>query len=71
MDKPIIGLLEAARLYGIPAPWLKDEAAAGSIPHLRIGRQLFFNPDALGDSLARLAGRPDAVARPSREAANA
>jgi hypothetical protein len=46
----------AARLR-LPADWLRDEALAGRIPCLRIGRKLLFSPDAVERALAERAGR--------------
>lgn len=42
--EPFVSLLTAAQSLGVPAAWLKSEAKAGRVPHLRAGRRLLFNP---------------------------
>ncbi|MFO0840681.1 MAG: DNA-binding protein [Phycisphaerae bacterium] len=52
----------AARL-GVPASWLRAEALAGRVPHLRAGRRLLFNPTAVeGILLDRAAGGAKGIA---------
>ena len=47
----------AARL-GLPKAWLMNEADAGRLPCLRIGRRMLFNIDAVERALsARAAGQ--------------
>ncbi len=36
-----------ARRLRLPAKWLRAEAEAGRIPHLRAGAVLLFDPDAV------------------------
>ena len=36
-----------ARRLGLPAAWLKSEAEAGRLPHLRTSRRLMFNLNAV------------------------
>lgn len=38
-----LSLRRAAARLGVPANWLRREAHAGRVPHLRVGRRLFFN----------------------------
>lgn len=46
----------AARL-GVPAAWLRAEVEAGRVPHLRVGRRVMLNPQAVERVLlARQAG---------------
>ena len=52
----------AAKAIGVPWPWLKAEAAAGRVPHLRAGRTVLFNVAAVRDALARRAAEPPAIA---------
>ncbi|MGD8453218.1 MAG: hypothetical protein PVJ57_15475 [Phycisphaerae bacterium] len=40
-------LRRAAARLGVPAAWLRAEAHAGRVPHLRVGRRLLFNPAAV------------------------
>ena len=44
-DEPkVVGLGAAARLLGVPAKWLRSEAEAGRLPHLKAGDVLLFDP---------------------------
>ena len=53
----LVALPALARRLKIPAAWLKEETAAGRIPHLRAGRRLLFNVEAVKRCLlARAAG---------------
>lgn len=40
---------------GVAPAWLKAEADAGRVPHLKIGRRLFFNPELVEQALLNLA----------------
>ena len=40
-------LRRAAVRLGVPAAWLRAEADAGRVPHLRVGRRLMVNPQAV------------------------
>jgi excisionase family DNA binding protein len=42
--------LVASRL-GVPAAWLRAEAEAGRLPHLRAGRQILVHPDQVEKAL--------------------
>jgi len=46
-----------ATQLGVPAAWLRREAAAGRLPHLRAGRRILVNRTAIEKALARLAER--------------
>jgi excisionase family DNA binding protein len=39
----------AGRLLNVPASWVAAEARAGRIPHVRLGRYVRFEPEALRD----------------------
>ena len=41
-----------SRRLNLPAAWLKEEAKQGRLPHLRIGRQIRFNQEAVQRVLA-------------------
>lgn len=48
--KPSHELLDAAaagELLNVPKSWVLAEARAGRIPHVRLGRYVRFEPDAL------------------------
>jgi len=38
-----IPLVQTAKILGLPRDWLTREAEAGRIPHIVIGRQMYFN----------------------------
>lgn len=46
-SESFIPLRLAAVRLGVPAAWLRVEADAGRIPHLRIGRRLLVNPQTV------------------------
>jgi hypothetical protein len=41
--------------------WLRDEAEAGRIPHLKAGKALLFDPEAVERVLVERAGREGVV----------
>lgn len=53
----------AARL-GVPIAWLKSEAQADSVPHLKIGRRLMFNCEAVERALLERADQAKGIAVP-------
>lgn len=48
-DQPesFLPLRRVAVRLGVPAAWLRAEADAGRIPHLRVGRRMLLNPQAV------------------------
>ena len=36
-----------ARRLRVPANWLREEAMAGRVPHLKAGKALLFDPEAV------------------------
>jgi hypothetical protein len=54
----LLSLARAARRVGITARWLRDEAAAGRVPHLRAGTRYLFDLAALTQSLSDRAAQP-------------
>lgn len=44
-----------ARRFGLPASWFREEAEAGRLPCLKVGRRLFFNLVAVEQALAERA----------------
>jgi len=44
----------------VPIRWIKAEAEAGRLPHLKVGRRFFFNIDAIRAALAERAANPGA-----------
>ena len=53
-------LNQLARRTLLPAAWLKQEAEAGNLPCLRVGRRFLFAPEAVNHALLELAKRPTA-----------
>jgi excisionase family DNA binding protein len=45
MASPLLPLAELAKLLRVPASWLRDEAIAGRLPHLRAGSAILFDFD--------------------------
>ena len=50
-DKKPLYLRAMARQLGVPATWLRTEAEAGRIPHLRAGSVLLFDPEMVQQTL--------------------
>jgi hypothetical protein len=61
-EAALISLPEMADRLGVPPLWLKEQAEAGRVPHLKVGRKLMFAPTTAeaavlamaGDSMAKL-----------------
>lgn len=53
-----ISLRVAAARLGVPAAWLKSEAEANRIPHLRAGRRILVNVRAVRAALIERSGQP-------------
>jgi excisionase family DNA binding protein len=51
----LLSLPELSKLLHLPEDWLRAEADAGRIPHLRIGKRYRFNRDAVVRTLAERA----------------
>ena len=54
----VLILLRMSRRAGVPVAWLREQADAGHIPHLKAGTRYLFNVVATFDALATLAARP-------------
>ena len=55
-EVPIIcSLPELAEILNLPKAWLRAEADAGRLPHLKIGYRYRFDPRAVQEVLAALA----------------
>ena len=57
MENELISLIGLARELNLPPAWLKAEASAGRLPHLRVGKRLRFNREPVARALAERAGR--------------
>jgi excisionase family DNA binding protein len=56
-DSSPIGVAELAARLRLPIRWIKAEAKAGRLPHLRAGRHWLFNKQALLTHLTDRASR--------------
>lgn len=57
-DNPqLVSLPALAEALKLPERWIKAEADAGRIPHLRIGKRYRFNRKAVEAALAQRAGQ--------------
>ena len=54
-DARLLRLPGMAGRLGVPAKWLREEAEAGRVPHLRAGEQLLFDPSAVERALRKRA----------------
>ena len=60
----LLPLRETARLLCVPVRWLRAEAEAGRLPHLRAGNAILFDPDLIEQLLIERARRvPGLVAQ--------
>ncbi len=50
-------LKRAAFRLGVPIKWLRDEAEAGRVPSLRVGRRVLVNLQTVEQILLERAGR--------------
>lgn len=62
MQETPIGIAVLANRLRLPIRWIKSEAIAGRLPHLRVGRQWLFSEKAVRAWLASRAAR-EGVAR--------
>ena len=69
-DEVFMPLRRAAGLLGVPITWLKEEAEAGRVPSLMIGRRRLFNLEAVEHVLVERA-RDNGVGTASRNGAEA
>ena len=53
----VLNLHELAERVQLPAVWIKAQAKAGKLPHLRVGRNMRFNPLAVTAALAEMAAQ--------------
>lgn len=50
-DKTFIPVSRMAHALGVSERWLRDEAEAGRVPHIRVGRRLMFNEQLVEQAL--------------------
>jgi excisionase family DNA binding protein len=56
-ETSFVPVQNAAARLGLPVSWLKAEADARRIPHVRIGRRILFNVEAVEQALLSRASR--------------
>jgi hypothetical protein len=66
MDSELVHLNTLARRLGVPAVWLRREAEAGNLPHIKAGSQLLFDAATVERILLERATRTDARAADRR-----
>ena len=54
-DPRFLSLFLMSRRLGLPEKWLKAQAEAGILPHLKIGRRLMFDPEMVEQTITALA----------------
>ena len=64
MDTKFVSITVATRYFGLPINWLKAEATAGHIPHLKVGRRMLFDLAAVEQVLF---DRAAAITTPRKE----
>ena len=57
-EAALISLPEMADRLGVPPLWLKEQAEAGRVPHLKVGRKLMFHHDSAEAAVLAMAGDP-------------
>jgi hypothetical protein len=60
-EAALISLPEMAERLGVPPLWLKEQAEAGRVPHLKVGRKPMFAPAIAEAAVLAMAG--DSVAK--------
>ncbi|MCH8037107.1 MAG: hypothetical protein IIC53_08280 [Proteobacteria bacterium] len=61
----LLSLSRMARRLGVTQQWLRDEAEADRVPHLKAGTRFLFNADAVERVLAERAAQLDSEQEPS------
>jgi hypothetical protein len=55
IDSKLLTAGQTARRFRVPANWIRSEAEAGRIPHLKAGDVFLFNPEVVEEELLRRA----------------
>lgn len=73
MNNPtdLLSLPALAKALNLPKEWIKAEADAGKLPHLRIGKRYRFNHEAVVRTLTERAAHCDDAGRRSSESLSA
>jgi hypothetical protein len=43
--------MQTSKILGLPRDWLAREAEAGRVPHIVIGKQMYFNCEVVADCI--------------------
>jgi excisionase family DNA binding protein len=62
-DVTLVNDTGLARLLRVPASWLREEAEAGRLPHVRAGRAFLFHYPTVKQLLTARASREGTVVR--------
>jgi excisionase family DNA binding protein len=62
MNDVLLSLSRMARRLGVTQAWLRQQANAGNVPHLKAGTRYLFSPSAVEAALAKAAASTKAVA---------
>jgi excisionase family DNA binding protein len=65
-DTQLLSLPSLAQALNLPKAWIKTEADAGRIPHLKVGTRYRFNRDAVVSALAERAAQSGKAADNAR-----
>lgn len=53
----VLNVHELSERLRLPVEWIKTQARAGKLPHLRVGRTTLYNPVAVTAVLAEMAAQ--------------
>ncbi len=70
MQNDLVNTFGLAAALKLPRSWLIDEADAGRIPFLRVGKLRMFNPEAVERVLAERAASAPYEAHPTGKGAD-
>ena len=49
-----VTLVHTSKILGLPRDWLAREAEAGRVPHIVIGKQMYFNCEVVADCIINM-----------------
>ena len=61
MCSKLLSLTRMSRRLDVTQAWLREQAAAGLVPHLKAGDRYLFNPVAVEDVLSERASQVEAA----------
>jgi len=51
----VLSTFRIAERFGVPPSWIRAQAKAGNLPHIRAGRRLLFSTEAVTAAIASMA----------------